>query len=127
MFTMHDITFGLEVCLDHGEGRLKKYYGTPDAKGKQKVQVQLIPSCGMSIKKPCTVANGLIFNVDAKHHAAKTHDGTGNTIGTQDITAYALKEDALAPAGTTLADYFPAKGGITVYHAKTTPAKEAVA
>jgi len=65
VFTIDDITFGLEVCLDHAQERLKGYYGGGKAaKGEPMVQVQLIPSCGMSIQDRCCAVTGLVFNVD---------------------------------------------------------------
>ncbi|MFO0617555.1 MAG: zinc ribbon domain-containing protein [Polyangiaceae bacterium] len=59
------ITIGLEVCLDHAEQKLHAYYAT-NPKGVGKVQIQLIPSWGMSIKKKSVVgmAGTLVFNVD---------------------------------------------------------------
>lgn len=122
VFTMHDIAFGLEVCLDHGSKRLKKYYSGKAKSGEPKVQVQLIPSCGMSIDVAgcCCVADGLVFNVDAGHHAAKKNNGTA------DITAKATKPTPGVPMGMTITDYFPANGEIVVYAAESTPTKALV-
>jgi hypothetical protein len=122
VFTMHDITFGLEVCLDHGEKRLKKYYGGAAKSGEPKVQVQLIPSCGMAIDVAgcCCVADGLVFNVDAHHHAAK------KTNGAADITVKPTKPTPTVPGGMTITDYFPANGEIVVYPAENTPTKALV-
>lgn len=65
IFTMDGITFGLEVCLDHLEGRMSKYFNAPPT-GAAKVQVQLIPSWGASIKPKflCGMKGTLVFNVD---------------------------------------------------------------
>jgi hypothetical protein len=63
IFMLDNITFGLEVCADHGMGRLPK--ATPLA-GDILVQIQLIPSGGMIIF-PASVAmlkGGLVCNVD---------------------------------------------------------------
>jgi len=60
---LDNITFGLEVCADHGMGRLRK--ATPLA-GDVFVQIQLISSGGM-IMFPASVATlkgGLVSNVD---------------------------------------------------------------
>jgi hypothetical protein len=60
---LDNITFGLEVCADHGIGRLRK--ATPLA-GDVFVQIQLIPS-GRMIIFPASVATlkgGLVCNVD---------------------------------------------------------------
>ena len=63
IFKLDDITFGLEVCADHGLGRLKK--AKPQA-GDTFVQIQLVPSGGATIT-PARVAalkGGLVCNVD---------------------------------------------------------------
>jgi len=66
VFTVDNITFGVEVCLDHACNRLKNYYDYHANKSDQKVQIHLIPSWGMSIVggKICCVDKGLVFNVD---------------------------------------------------------------
>lgn len=63
IFRLDDITFGLEVCADHGKQRLVK--ATPQA-GETFVQLQLIPSCGATIMVPsvATLKGGLVCNVD---------------------------------------------------------------
>lgn len=60
VFTLKGINFGLEVCLDHLEQRLKKSVNLPS------IAIQLIPSCGMSIKDNAIVARsgGYVFNCD---------------------------------------------------------------
>jgi|GEM_PF-3202754 len=65
------VTFGMEVCLDHGVHRLFDFYtGTNIVPGDPQVQVHLIPSWGMSIgacnagKEVTALRNGLVFNVD---------------------------------------------------------------
>jgi hypothetical protein len=80
VLTVDGITFGLEVCLDHGVSRLANYYGGKASPGEPKVQIQLIPSWGMSIGGggPCIPnGDGLVFNVDGSKCAsvARVHDG----------------------------------------------------
>jgi hypothetical protein len=60
------ITFGVEVCLDHLEQRLRK---SPVAYGEKRIQIQLVPSAGMDIKEPSVVAikGGLVFNCDGSY------------------------------------------------------------
>jgi hypothetical protein len=92
VFTMDDITFGLEVCLDHGQGKLENYYaGLTSGSGHPRVQVQLIPSCGMSISNRVCVPNGIIFNVDATHHAVEKDAGSSSrsrpTAATTDLVS----------------------------------------
>ena len=63
IFELDGITFGLEVCADHGMRRLRK--AQPLA-GDTFVQLQLIPSGGATIMVPsvATMKGGLVFNVD---------------------------------------------------------------
>lgn len=63
LFMQDDICFGVEICLDHLEQRLRT---SPPARNHAYVQVQLIPSAGMNIKNPSVVAvlDGLVFNCD---------------------------------------------------------------
>lgn len=64
IFTLDGVTFGCEVCLDHGATAAQKGLGRlANASG---IQIQLIPSCGMRIKHFETVENGVVFNVDGK-------------------------------------------------------------
>lgn len=62
IFTVDGITFGLEVCLDHAATRASSDTGRLDHAAN--VQVQLIPSAGMSIGSVSTVKGGIVFNVD---------------------------------------------------------------
>jgi len=63
IFMLDGITFGLEVCLDHLACRLLRAWPLT---GDLFVQIQLIPSGGMSIKTAAvaTQTDGLVFNVD---------------------------------------------------------------
>ncbi|EFO30100.1 conserved hypothetical protein [Roseibium sp. TrichSKD4] len=63
IFHIDNITFGLEICLDHAERRLVRAF---PQKGQLYVQIQLIPSGGMSIVSSAVAAspNGLVFSVD---------------------------------------------------------------
>jgi hypothetical protein len=80
VFTMDDVTFGLEVCLDHGKNRLANFYAGPATAGDPKVQVHLIPSWGMSIGAGaiCCPPDGAVFNVDGQRcdSVARLYDGT---------------------------------------------------
>lgn len=62
IFTLDGITYGLEVCLDHAATGPDKSAGRLNHAAN--IQIQLIPSAGMSIKKLRTVPNGIVFNVD---------------------------------------------------------------
>ena len=126
VFTMDGITFGLEVCLDHGANRLKKYYASNAKSGEPRVQVQLIPSCGMSIDTNgiCYVSGGLVFNVDAKHVAAKKGSGASSNIKK-------LDSGLIAPTPATASQYMNTAGPggtgyIYVYEPENTPAPRKV-
>ena len=62
VFTIDGITFGLEVCLDHAATTSSTTGGRLD--NASNIQVQLIPSAGMTIGKLQTVRDGIVFNVD---------------------------------------------------------------
>jgi predicted amidohydrolase len=63
IFDIDDICYGVEICYDHLEQRLRK---SAIARGEARVQVQIVPSAGASIatKSVITVENGLVFNCD---------------------------------------------------------------
>ncbi|HWB75407.1 MAG TPA: hypothetical protein VG755_10630 [Nannocystaceae bacterium] len=66
IFEIDGITFGLEICRDHLQSKLKRYYESAASPGDPKVQVQLIPSWGAFIKDESIVGvdGVLVFNVD---------------------------------------------------------------
>ena len=67
IFTIKGIKFGLEVCLDHLAGRLRRSRILPN----EHVQIHLVPSCGMQIAQASIVAGagGLVFNCDGQYGA----------------------------------------------------------
>lgn len=90
VFQMDGITFGLEVCKDHSENKLYRFYQHPNSANAPKPQIHLIPSWGMQIDYGAVVGvpGVLVFNVDGpegsaagkansssfqcKHHPAQT-------------------------------------------------------
>ncbi len=68
VITIDGVTLGIEVCLDHMCSRLDDFYQNRAATGDPQVQVQLIPSWGMSIGGgPIScLPDGLILNVDGQ-------------------------------------------------------------
>lgn len=64
--TVGGLKFGVEICLDHAKQRLLQR--------KKEVPVQLIPSCGMSIKAKAVVAQagGWVFNCDGSSLAGNS-------------------------------------------------------
>ena len=133
IFTMDGITFGLEVCLDHGEQKLVAYYkGLPSASppivaaaqpGEPKIQVQLIPACGKGIDDDakCTVADGIVFNVDAYEYGCQKNGGgaAANEVGDLPLTP---------PSAATYFDTTDTaqSGFIKVFEALDKPTKEFV-
>lgn len=73
VFTIDEIAFGLEVCLDHAKERLRKFYANAAKSGDPKIQIQLIPSWGMSItgSSVCCVKDGIVYNVDGARSDSK--------------------------------------------------------
>lgn len=77
IFTIDGITFGLEVCLDHAQERLKNSINRPP------IDIQLVPSCGMSIQDNAIVARkgGYIFNCDGlANHDTKKKPGFSSKV-----------------------------------------------
>ena len=117
IFEIDGITYGLEVCLDHGIRRLGYYYNTEGGKaGHPAVQVQLIPSWGMSINDNNVVAilGGLVFNVDG--------DRGDSTLKARETNSFTLNavDQIDAPAdvqvdGVEVKDYFESGGKLAVY------------
>jgi hypothetical protein len=104
VFTIDDVTYGLEVCLDHDKRRLDNYYkGNKAKKGEPKVQVHLISSGGMDIGTPCCVDDGLVFNVDHEHVRLKNK---GGTVAVKQVTLAAI---AKAPNDPKFAKLFEEK------------------
>jgi hypothetical protein len=71
IFTQAGITWGVEICLDHynsryPSGRQGRLQRSPQLPGDQQIQVQLVPSGGMSIHDGQTMAmpGGYVFNCD---------------------------------------------------------------
>lgn len=63
------LTYGVEICLDHDDARLRKNLGDSGSKELTNdglVNIQLIPSCGSAIVLQSVVAdhNGFVFNCD---------------------------------------------------------------
>jgi hypothetical protein len=89
IFTIDGLTFGCEICLDHFANTKKEAGRLDNADG---IQVQLIPSGGMGIKKFRTVEKGLVFNVDGStpHIAAAglTAAGAFEALETQGSDTY---------------------------------------
>ncbi|MCH9685954.1 MAG: carboxypeptidase-like regulatory domain-containing protein [Deltaproteobacteria bacterium] len=127
IFTMHDIRFGLEVCLDHAKGRLRRHFTAGEATaGERQIQVHLIPSCGMSINAARCRPNTLVFNADRVHSTA-SRDAGANLLIAEDEVVY---DPTPVPAGIDPGVYFPQyptlPAGIKIYPALDKPAPTTV-
>jgi len=132
VFTVDGITFGLEVCLDHGQGKLQHYYSVAGAsRGEPKVQIQLVPSAGMNITDAsicCSHAGnlGLIFNVDGLRGESDAKEWNGNV--TTDVDNVGVTPEVAMGKWSNVSEdkYFTEKGEIKVYPAKYIPDAETV-
>jgi hypothetical protein len=79
VFMIDGITFGIEVCLDHEEGRLRQ---SPPTSRQPIVQVHLIPSGGADINHANVVCmqNGYVFNVDGVNFHPHPRNEWGHTV-----------------------------------------------
>ena len=101
IFSMDGIKFGLEVCLDHLQGRL---VSAPDRAG---VQIQLITSAGAWIEAMCRCPNAIIFNVDGGGNGSTALQDTRRTVPRIDPCG-----QLVVPANGA---YFPGNGTLTFY------------
>lgn len=61
------VNYGIEICLDHDDARLRKNMNRENLPvTNTMLQIQLVPSSGSVIMQQCVVvgANGFVFNVD---------------------------------------------------------------
>lgn len=99
VFTIDGVTFGMEICLDHLKAKLDAFYqpGGGVRSGDPMPQVQLIPSCGMSIgggPVRC-LPNGLVFNVDGGcyfYSVVRAYDGNYSCDEHRDVSVNAAGE-----------------------------------
>ncbi|HEX6099762.1 MAG TPA: hypothetical protein VF432_25840 [Thermoanaerobaculia bacterium] len=82
IFTIKGIKFGVEVCLDHLQARLRRNRIPQN----ELVQIHLVPSSGMQIQEPSIVAcgSGLVFNCDGQYDtlAPDSQPGAADSIWT---------------------------------------------
>lgn len=63
IFELAGLNWAVEVCLDHGASRLQR---SPQLPGEPLVQLQLVPSCGMTVTQNAIITGdeGWVFNCD---------------------------------------------------------------
>lgn len=140
IFELDGITWGVDICLDHGAGRLQ---ASPQLPGENRAQVQLIPSCGMEIGPNQVIAGdgGYIFNCDGSYnlpsgsngwHSALKQAGTGTPPTLTDITlrtvdgvdGSAIALDTLPAENISVDSLFPlGPGEVHVYEEQAIPSQ----
>jgi hypothetical protein len=78
IFTIDGLTIGVELCLDHADSARNPNAGRLEHAGN--IQLQLIPSYGMSIKKLRTIKGGVVFNVDGQTPHVEAIGGTDAAV-----------------------------------------------
>lgn len=85
------INYGIEICLDHDDARLRKNMTRENLPADDAVlQIQLVPSSGSVIVQQCVVAgaNGFVFNVDGWCSLDNSNSPqAGNVAGVQSVYA----------------------------------------
>ena len=83
IFEIDGICFGVEICADHYDQRLRK---SAVARGEARVQIQVIPSAGAYITKKSvvTVTGGLVLNCDG-HRSIPSVYAPENISGHSDM------------------------------------------
>jgi len=109
VFEIGGITFGVEICLDHACQRLK--LSTPEP-GNNVMQVQLVPSCGMSVqfKSIAVQKGGICFGCDG---LSSGFDGQPETGAATHSQVYVV------PSGPAARFKQKSKGGENTYLKKT--------
>lgn len=94
IFDCAGLRFGIEICLDHAEGRLVE---SPQIPGDTAVQVQLVPSCGMRIVDDALVpdAGAWAFGCDGA--------GMGATVKQTKASSAAPRSQVIAVGADDLA------------------------
>ncbi|XXF77579.1 hypothetical protein P2318_31675 [Myxococcaceae bacterium GXIMD 01537] len=129
IFEIDGITFGLEVCLDHLVGRLRK--SAPSIL-QNRVQVQLVPSGGMTINDKAVIANtgGYAFNCDgvglgrseAKKVTTRFTTGSNATLSTINKTSEFTLAKTVHSDVPSYDQLFEAQGKIVIYPKQLLPA-----
>jgi hypothetical protein len=137
IFEVDDICYGVEICADHYQQRLRK---SAVSRGEARVQVQIIPSAGAYITEKSVVAvvGGLVFNCDGFRSTDSVY-APGGISGHSDMrvvtTAATGKEHAvmetvaplgfieMSPQSNGVAQgvFFEGAGQLHFYPARDTP------
>lgn len=121
------VDFGLEICLDHDDARLRKTMNrecpSNVSDASDLVHIHLIPSSGSAIVQQCVVAghNGFVFNVDgwcAYDESSTPQQGDVNGVQSLYASYHSLDGCTQYAAHSQLAQVNnPAKGNDPNYNA----------
>jgi hypothetical protein len=122
IFEIDDITFALEICLDHYEARVKK---SPQKSGSKQIQLHLVSAGGAEIVEDSVacVTNGYVFYVDGDGSTPEARKRTGRS--TFEPLA-AIAKDAIATKTDASALFVNATGMIRPFPAVAIPAAVSV-
>lgn len=97
IFELAGITWGLEICLDH-HGQVQRLQRSPQQPGEKLVQLQLVPSCGMTLQPLSVIAqpDGYVFNCDG-----------GGVASHSDLAQWGPPLNSLPLASSTAVDNAP--------------------
>jgi len=87
IFEHYDLTWGVEICLDHLVRRIKKSTGAPA------INLQVVPSCGASLEKDSVVVRkGYAFNCDGLNNS-----GFPSARGNAHTLLWSMKDGKVNP------------------------------
>lgn len=133
VFSLAGITWGLEVCLDHRDS-VRRLQKSPQLPGENLIQLQLVPSCGMSVQAPsvATQFGGYVFNCDGS--GAARHSTLAEQV--PPLTGIPLSSSTPVPDvsisldnGTQvdISDIYPSGPGVlNIYPVRALPVQQTV-
>lgn len=133
IFQLQGVTWALDICLDH-RASVQRLRRSPQLPGAAMVQLQLVPSCGMSLQPASIVCEygGWAFNCDGyrgTRHAALAQWQPPLVPAVPQASA-AVPDEDLAVDGQTVpvaSLYASGSGTIQVYPAQAMPPAQTVA
>ncbi len=130
IFDLDGLTWGVEICLDHA-GSVKRLQRSPQMPGASEVQIQLIPSGGMSIKDVSVVAKtgGFVFNCDGTDGGSSALKQVATPmVDIDELDSYPVDDsditlaDVSPPKTVTIAELYPdGAGQISIYPTQVLP------
>lgn len=111
VFTYGGIHFGVEICLDHKRQRLKNADVYP-------VDIQIIPSCGMTIHPESVVVKdgGFVFNCDGEYELDQSAAVKGVNGKNSHTSLCQLSGSSLSEAAATISNQTVVIGEDSAYY-----------